>query len=444
MRIVFTDDVCRRHNKQDDRMPEVTPNATAPSNKPGYVLVLLTLLSAVAFMDRQILAVLIEPVKREFDLTDLQIGLITGLGFSLTFALTGIPLGRVADHGVRRNVLAWSRGLGGLLGAAGAMAGGFWTLLFSRAGGAISEAGGGPASISMLSDLFPAAHRSRVISVLGAGASLGALLSLWVGGWLVQHHGWRATIATVGLSALALSLLLRWTVHEPMRAHVSSAAPPVQPRGALRDLWQSRATRWLIVGAAFALMAGYGFGAWNNTLLIRHHHLSLQHAGWISGAAALASIFGAIGSGMMTDRLVRRDARWQLGVPLLGLMGALPCGMAYLMLPSGAVVAATALMVVYAFLIVWWAAPVYAAMSFLVPAQQRATAHAVMMLVGSIVGNGLGPILTGWLSDVLNQPFPGQGLRYALMLMVMMLLPAMYAFTQVRRLYRRAHAAHKL
>ena len=433
-RIVYPDDARHPLNTEDGFMPSLHAATGHATPRPGYTLTLLTLLSALAFMDRQILAVLIEPVKREFGLSDLQVGLVTGLGFSLTFALVGIPLGKMADRSQRRRVLTWTRGLGGLLAATGAVATGFWTLLISRAGSAISEAGGGPAAISMLSDLYPPEKRSRVISVMGTGASLGALLSLLVGAWLAQQYGWRTAMALVALSAVVLTVLIRITVDEPLRHHAGTQAD-LKQRGALHDLWHQPATRWLVIGTAFALLAGYGFGAWNNALLIRRHNLSLQHAGWISGVAALSSILGALWSGTLTDRLCRRDARWQLGVPLLGLAGALPCGLIYLMLPSGATLAATCLMAAYAFLIGWWAAPVYAALSFMVPAERRATAHAVMMLVGSIVGNGLGPILTGWLSDLLNQHLQGDGLRFALMGVVAMLVPSLYAFSRVLHLY---------
>ncbi|MBS0291440.1 MAG: MFS transporter [Proteobacteria bacterium] len=403
---------------------------------------LLTLLSALAFMDRQILAVLLQPVKAEFDLTDLQIGLVTGLGFSLTFVLLGIPLGRLADRGERRAVLTWSRGVGAVLGAAGAWATGFWTLLVSRAGGAVSDAGGAPASISMLSDLYPPEKRSRVISLFGTGASLGSLLALVLGSWLAQQFGWRVTMAIIGLAALLATLLLRWTVSEPPRHHAVAAAAPVERHGALAQLWHTPVTRWLIVGAGFALLAGYGFGAWNNALLIRRHALSLQQAGLISGAAALASIIGALLSGSLADRLARRDGRWQLGVPVLGLSLALPCGLLYLLMPAGAVGPAAALMVAYAFFVVWWAAPCYAALSFVVPPQRRATAHATIMLVGSLVGNGLGPIFTGWLSDVVDRMLPGDGLRIALMVIVTMLLPGILALSRALPLFPAARAAN--
>ena len=125
---------------------------------------LLTAMSALAFMDRQILSVLIQPVKTEFGLSDLQIGLVTGLGFALTFGALGVPLGRLADRRERRSLIAWCRGLGGLLAALGAASTGFWSLMFTRSGGALSDAGGTPASMSMVADLYPPAQRSRAMS----------------------------------------------------------------------------------------------------------------------------------------------------------------------------------------------------------------------------------------------------------------------------------------
>ena len=414
----------------------------AAARRRSYTLMLLTLLSALAFMDRQILAVLLQPVKAEFGLTDLQIGLVTGLGFSLSFVLLGIPLGKLGDRGERRRVLTWSRGAGALLGAAGAWATGFWTLLVSRAGGAVSDAGGAPASISMLSDLYPPEKRSRVISLFGTGASLGSLLALVLGSWLAQRYGWRMTMGVIGLAALVATLVLRWTVQEPPRHPLPAGAAAPDRHGALALLWHAPVTRWLIVGAGFALLAGYGFGSWNNALLIRRHGLSLQESGLISGAAALASIIGALVSGTLADRLARRDGRWQLGVPVLGLGLALPCGLVYLLMPAGAVGPAAALMVAYAFFVVWWAAPCYAALSFVVPPRRRATAHATIMLVGSLVGNGLGPIFTGWLSDVIERMLPGDGLRIALMLIVSMLLPGLLALARALPLFPAARAAN--
>ena len=421
-----------------------TPNAP-PVTRPGYVLGLLTLMSALAFMDRQILSVLIQPVKLEFGLSDLQIGLVTGLGFAFTFSLLGVPLGRLADRRERRSLIAWCRGIGGLLGALGGASMGFWTLMLSRAGGALSDAGGTPASMSMLADLYPPAQRSRAMSVISTGGSLGALMALVLGSWLAAHYGWRITVVVAGSGSLLLALLLHWSVREPLRvitahaAHTAQAANGARQSGAVAAIWSQPITRWLIVGAAFTLLAAYSFGTWNIALMVRHHGMSLQQAGWISGAAALTSIIGGLTSGVLTDRLARRDLRWQLGVPMLGVGLSLVCGMAYLLLPAGALTAATALMVAFAFFLPWWVAPTYAAISLVVPSQRRATANAMVLLAGAIVGNGLGPILTGWLSDLLNASLGGDGLRYSMLGMVCMLLPAMFAFVRALHAYPAAH-----
>ena len=416
-----------------------------PSSAPpqrAYTLALLTLMSALAFMDRQILSVLIEPVKPDFGLSDLQIGLVTGLGFALTFSVLGVPLGRLADRRNRRSLIAWTRGLGGLLGALGAASVGFWSLLLSRSGGALSDAGGTPASMSMLADLYPIGRRARAMSVLGAGGSLGALLALVFGSWLAQHHGWRVTMVVAGGISVVLALLLRKTVGEPLRAAVAPPSPAdaQTPRtGAVAAIWAEPVTRWLIIGAAFTLLAAYSFDAWNIALMVRRHGLSLQMAGWISGGAALASIAGGLISGAMADRLTRRDLRWQVGVPVVGVALALVCGLAYLLLPAGAWVTASVLMLGFAFFLPWWVAPTYAALSMVVVSQRRATANAMMLLAGAILGNGLGPILTGWLSDVLNASLGGDGLRYALFGMVSMLLPGALAFAQAMKRYPAAH-----
>lgn len=421
--------------------PARTP-LPAPLPSGRYTLVLLTLMSALAFMDRQILSVLIEPVKREFGLSDLQIGLVTGLGFALTFSLLGVPLGRLADRRERRSLIAWCRGLGGLLAALGAASVGFWSLMFTRGGGALSDAGGTPASMSMLADLYPPAQRSRAMSVLSAGGSLGALMALLLGSWLAEHYGWRTTLVVAGSSSMLLALVLRASVREPPRlatAHAQPGAGAARPPGAVAAIWAEPVTRWLVVGAAFTLLAAYSFGAWNIALMVRHHGLSLQQAGWISGAAAVSSITGGLISGSLTDRLAHRDLRWQLGVPLLGLGMALVSGVAYLLLPAGALAAATVLMVVFAFFLPWWVAPTYAAISLVVPNQRRATANAMVLLAGAVLGNGLGPILTGWLSDLLNASLGGDGLRYSMLGMVCMLLPAMLAFVRALHAYPDAH-----
>lgn len=407
------------------------------------VLALLTALSALTFMDRQILAVLLQPIKQEFGFSDLQIGLITGLGFALTFGLLGIPLGRLADKRNRRNLIAWCRGIGGGIAALGALSMGAMGLTASRAGAALGDAGGGAASMSILADLYAPSERSRAMSVFGVGGAIGALLALLLGPVFAHWWGWRVTLVIIGASIIVLSLVLRWVVTEPVRQGVPAATnhtpPQTQRQSAVRLIWSEPVTRYLILGAACALIAGLSVGAWNVALLVRRFELSLTAAGWLSALAALLSVTGSLFSGWLTDRLAKRDVRWQIRIPVLGVTLAVVSGLAYLLLDNTWFFASLACMLIYSFFTAWWAAATYAAISLVVPAQRRATASAMVLMSGALLGNGLGPIATGWLSDVLNASTQGQGLRYAMTIMMCMLLPGMWAFFQALRHYPQAY-----
>jgi len=434
-----------------DASPAVPSTATR-------TLWLLSLLSALAFMDRQILAVLTEPVKAEFALSDLHVGLVTGLGFAVCFGLIALPLGRWADRHERRSLVAWCRGIGGALAALGALAPGAGWLMVTRAGAAISDAGGGPASMSMIADLYPPERRSSAMSIFTMGASAGSLLALLGGAWLMQHFGWRATLLAVGLPSLLLALVLRFAVREPLRtqqtsgvtaktevssmasASASASAPVSGSRSesafrGVAEVWSIPVARRLLLAGSFALIAGYSFGAWNFAYLMRLHGLSPMAAGWVSGAAALGSVVGGLVAGRLTDHLVRRSRRWQMGVPLLGLCLALPVGWLYLALPPGHPAWVAALVAGFAFLISFWVAPTYAALSMVVPPHRRATASALMMLAGALLGGGLGPVLTGGLSDLITPWAQGDALRWALAAVIGLLAGAMWFMARAMRAY---------
>ena len=413
-----------------------------------YVLVLLTALSALTFMDRQILAVLLQPIKQEFGFSDLQIGLITGLGFALTFGALGIPLGRLADKHERRSLIAWCRGVGGCIAAAGAMASGAGGLTASRSGAALGDAGGGAASMSILADLYAPTERSRAMSVFGVGGAIGALLALLLGPMFAQWWGWRGAMLIIGVAIVLLSLVLRFTIQEPARVLMQAAQQADQsPESGKRQsavvlIWNEPVTRFLIAGAACALIAGLSIGAWNVALLARRFDLSLKQAGGLSAVAAFLSVSGSLFSGWFTDRMAKKDVRWQIRIPAIGVGLALVFGLSYLLIPDDYFVVSVLCMLVYSFVTAWWAPATYAALSLVVPAQRRATASAMVLMAGALLGNGVGPIVAGWLSDVLNAVTQGQGLRYALVAMMCMLLPGLWAFLRALEFYPGAY--HRL
>lgn len=415
--------------------------AACERRRSHYTLLLLTALSAVSFMDRQILAVMIEPIKAEFALSDLQVGIVSSLGFAVGFGLLGLPLARLADRGHRRNLVVLSRGLGGLITALGGAAAGFWQLLILRSGTALSEAGGSGCAISMISDLFPPWRRSRAMSVLTSGASIGAMMAFVVGASLAARFGWRMTLVMVGLASLLLAGVVRLTVSEPQRENLNAlsarrAAGRAVDRGDLREILAARVPRWLIVAAASNMFVLYSFGTWNFAYMVRTHGFSLQQAGWIAGASGAASVLGGLFSGALADRLVRRgDARWQLGVPVLGLAIAIPLAYVYLLLPAGRLTQVWGLMLAYAFFVTWWSAPTYAALSLVVAPERRATANSMLLISGYVLGLGAGPIVTGLASSLLAARYPHDALRYSLMGVSALLVPGWYALFRAMQAY---------
>jgi len=402
---------------------------------------MLALLSALAFMDRQIFAVLLVPVQREFKLDDLEVAAVTSLGFALSFALLAMPLARLADRGSRRRIIAWCRGLGGALAALGAASGSAGMLAATRMGSAISDAGGGPASMSLVADLMPAGQRSRAMSVFAMASSAGSLLALILGAWGAQHFGWRLTLAAIGASSLLGALALRWAVSEPPRA-ARAVTPAKASGGALADVLAPPAARWLLGGAALALLAGYSFGMWNFAYLVRAHGLSVQTTGWVTGLSAAGSMLGSAVSGWLADKLVPRDVRWQMGVPVLGLAISLPLALGFLALDAAHTGWAIALLVGFGFFVAWWIAPSYAALSHIVAPERRASANALLLLLGAVGGGGLGPVLTGAISDALAPHLRGDPLGAALALVVLLLAPALWAFWRCMRLYPAALRHH--
>ena len=185
-------------------------NTAAPSVtwRSHSSLLLLGLVYIFSYIDRQAIAVLIEPIKREYGASDTQMGLLTGLAFGVLYAGLGIPVGRLADRGVRRNIVAACCTMWSLATMACGMATQFWQLLLARMAVAVGEAGGMAPSISLVSDLYPKRHRSLAISLFMMGPHFGVLIGLALGGWIAQHHGWRATFLWFGAPGIVLGVLI--------------------------------------------------------------------------------------------------------------------------------------------------------------------------------------------------------------------------------------------
>ena len=411
-----------------------------------YVLALLTLGYVFNFVDRQVMTILIEPIKMEFGASDTQMGLLSGLAFALFYATLGIPVARLADRWSRRNVLAISMTTWSAVTALCATATGFWHLLLLRIGVGIGEAGGTPPSQSLLADYFPPEKRAFAQGILATAPNIGILVGLFGGALIAEAYGWRSVFLVFGIPGVLLAILIQLTIKEPLRVTVSASEEGAGLFSTLGNIFRLPSFAHIMVGVGFTGIAGYGLGVWSPSFLVRVHNMSLVDAGLYLG---LIGVFGGglgtISSGLLVDRLARRDKRWQLWLPAIGIFLALPTQLAFLLWPAehrlvmGEVDVPFALvfMGLSAVFASFWIAPSYAAVQNLVPQYWRTQASALMLLAINLLGMGLGPLLVGMLSDLLSQ-FGDSSVRYGLSIGVSLSLVGGVAYLRGSALYARA------
>jgi predicted MFS family arabinose efflux permease len=400
----------------DTRPPEFSVRYTR------YALGLLVTVYVVNFVDRQILAILLEAIREDLGLSDTQLGLLSGIAFAALYSTLGIPIARWADRGVRRSIIAlalfvWSA-MTGLQGAARS----FTWLMLARVGVGVGEAGCSPPAHSMLSDLFPPSRRATALAIYSLGIPIGSAIGYIAGGWIREIFGWRAAFVAVGLPGILLALLVRLTLREPTRGYWDAAEAarerPESIREVARFLLQLPSFLHLAIAGALHAFYGYGAGAFNPAFLERVHGLSAAQVG--TGLGLIAAGAGGLGTflgGYLSDRLSRLDERWSmwlpgaataLGVPLVALFYLYPD-------PIGALVLATLPALVGGM----YLGPTFAVTQSLVPARMRAQAAAVLLLILNLIGLGLGPSFVGALSDWLAPVHGEESIRYALLGTVM-------------------------
>ncbi|OWL90086.1 spinster family MFS transporter [Halopseudomonas aestusnigri] len=382
-----------------------------------YALFILVLAYTSSHVDRNIVGILIEPLKADLLLSDTQLGFLSGIAFALFYATLGIPIAIFADRSNRRNIIAWSIAIWSAMTAVCGLAQNFWQLAIARIGVGIGEAGSSPPSHSMIADLYPKEQRSSAMSIYALGVYLGIMIGFIVGGFVAEWWGWRAAFFVVGLPGILIALLVRFTMIEPPRGFADGVKPPpmgkVNIKAGFAVLWRVRTTRHVVLGVTLTALVGYGTIVWNPAFLIRSHGLTPGQVGLFLGP--LMGVVGGLGAwigGMLADKLAARDASWNAWIVGVAKLLAIPFIIAFYMVDS-----TFWALVVYCpavFLGAFYLGPSFAMIQSLTPLRSRALASAIMLLVLNLVGLGLGPQLIGIVSDLVSGPFGSDSLRYAL------------------------------
>lgn len=383
-----------------------------------YALSVLVVVYTFNFIDRQILSILLEPIKADLGLSDSQLGLLAGFAFALFYATLGIPIARFADRSNRRNLIALALAVWSGMTALSGLAQNFWHLLLARIGVGVGEAGCSPPAHSMIADYFPAEKRSTALGIYSLGIPVGILFGFFVGGHINEMFGWRVAFFIVGVPGLLLAVLMRFTVREPPRGMAEGRAAAADQPGILDTftyLWGKRSFRHLAFGGALTAFVGYGVITWMPSFLIRAHGLGTGEVGTYLGL--IFGIPGGIGialGGYLADRYGARDTRWFLWIVSVALIIGLPFGTAVYLVPG--VSSALWLLVLPVALGNFYQATTFAQTQGLVTLRMRAVAAAVLLFILNIIGLGIGPWAVGRLSDFLVPQFGDESLRWSLLI----------------------------
>ena len=414
-----------------DERPVGQAAATAPYSVAYTRYVLGVALLAMVFnnVDRTILSILVEPIKREFQLSDAAIGAAMGLAFTLVHSIVSLPVARWADFGVRRSIVALGLFVWSGFTAATAAVQSFAQLFAMRMGVGIGEAAGVAPILSLLADYVPPQRRGRGLSGVSIGAVTGLGLGMVAGGWINERWGWRAAFLAAGVPGILLAALVRFTVREPMRGGSEAGQRSLAGERALaavRHLLGMRTYRPLVAANALAIFASLGRNLWEPSFLIRSYGMGTASAGaWYFAIGPVPAMLGIYLGGRLADQLGARDPRWQLWVPAAGQIAAVPLLLAFLLWPADHVVALPAIGAIpVAFLISsvgsvigsFYTAPFLSTVQGISPLRTRALAAAIMSLISSLVGMAAGPLLVGVMSDAFEARFGAEALRYALLI----------------------------
>ncbi|PAU64157.1 spinster family MFS transporter [Pseudomonas indica] len=415
------------------------------------ILCLLFLANLFNFFDRTIPAIIIEPIRMEWSLSDFQIGLI-GTAFTIIYAIAGVPLGRLADTGARRKIMGWGLAAWSGLTAINGLAWNFWSFLLVRMGVGVGEASYAPAANSLIGDLFPAHRRARAMGIFMLGLPLGLLLAYFTIGAMVKaFDSWRAPFFIAAVPGLVLALFM-FFIKEPQRGAaeaVKSATTPVDKP--VRKVLAIRTFWWLVIAGLTFNFATYACNSFMVPMLQRYFLLSLQQAALATGV--IVGVTGLVGltlGGWVADRLHLKNERGRL---LFGAFSMFVASVATgFALFSGRIEIG---LFVTVFSIGWlfsynFYTCVYTSIQDVVEPRLRATAMALFFAGLYLLGGGLGPVVVGLLSDhfaqaamsaagavEMTEAFKAVGLHDAMYLIPAALFLAMLCLVQAARSFGR-------
>jgi MFS family permease len=404
----------------------MTTTTTAPAAADGhlhgfgtkayrtYVLLALTFIYILNFIDRGLLSVVAPAMKPELGISDTAFGLLTGFGFAALYTTVGLPLAQFAETRHRVWIMTVCIALWSLMTALCGLAreitigsmviGAFWVLLACRIGVGIGEAGCTPPANSLIADYYPPKRRSTALGVYAMGVTLGTVAANLVGGPVTDAFGWRYAFFVLGLPGIAVAIVLKLTVKEPPRGHTDPPGTVRQAKASFGygiKMLMSKPSYWaMIVGCTMASFCGYGIATFQSLFINRSFGLTAgQAAVQINVPVYVASALGTLVTGWLAERWAAKHPNAIAWIPGFGLILSVP--FYWVAFTTDNLQLCLATLVIGGFVKYGYLAAQYTIGQGVVTAQVRAVATAVLLFVQNMVGYGLGPLFIGALSDVI-------------------------------------------
>ncbi len=408
----------------------------------NFVLVLLTLVYGFNFIDRQIVGILAPFIQKDLGLTNTEMGLLTGLLFAALYTVVAIPIAWLADRYNRVNILTialatWS-GFTALFG----LAGNFFQIGLARMGVGIGEAGGSPASHSIISDLYAKEERAGALGIYSMGIPLGIMAAYFVTASLVGPSGedvnWRRIFVILGLTGIALAVIVRLVLREPVRGamefgnNVDVAQPPFFE--SLIALLKIPSWWWMCFGIALGSFVSYSFSAWQTKyLLLLDPGFNFQNLLLILGVINGTTYAGGTFLGArLADSWGAKNIRAYGWLPAIAISLCLPIGIVSFWVPS--VESHLILTTVFLLFMGMYLGPSFAIAQTLAPINQRAMSTALFFFILNLIALGGGPTITGWMIDLFKDTSADlESTRYALTVTCLVFVPSILSFLVVAR-----------
>lgn len=417
-----------------------TPTAgPLKQNNRRYMLFILSAVIFLNYFDRQVLGILVEPIKADLQLTDTEIGLLTGFAFALFYAVFGLPFAKWADVGNRRNIISVSLASWSFMTVLCGLAGNFLSLFAARMGVGVGEAGGTPTAHSLLASSFPAEKRGKAASFLSVSGILGSFGGIIVAGYIAQLYGWRVAFIVAGLPGLILAVIIMLTIKEPRphpkRPPFSDIFGPAVLREC-RALFSNPAYTQIAFGMVAMMFWQWGTGNWFPAYLVRAYELELGEVALRFGViAGAASVIGAVIGGIANDRLVQRTEVWRGLFP--GLSSAVAAVFAVVTFTAPTLNLALVGLFVSTLAIGMTFPTIYAAFYTIAGEERRAMGVALSAFLNNMISLALGPLLIGAASDWLSSDAnPAEGLRLAMLLATVALVIASACYLTAANTFR--------